>query len=64
MLSRLTIKASIAFFVIGFGLYLGHIYTRKQATASADVLAHRAGLDAPATPAAPDVPATPAPVAP
>ena len=25
VLSRLTIKASIAFFVISFGLYLGHI---------------------------------------
>ena len=38
VLSRLTIKASIAFFVISFGLYLGHIYPRKQAAASADVL--------------------------
>jgi len=64
VLSRLTIKASIAFFVISFGLYLGHIYTRKQAAASADVLPTVPVSTAPATPAAPDVPATPAPVAP
>lgn len=60
VLSRLTIKASIAFFVISLGLYLGHIYTRKHAAASADVLPTVPVATAPA----PVAPATPAPVTP
>ena len=60
VLSRLTIKASIAFFVISLGLYLGHIYLRKHAAASADALP----TVPVATTPAPAAPATPAPVTP
>ncbi|MFA5264031.1 MAG: preprotein translocase subunit SecG [Opitutaceae bacterium] len=34
VLSKATINLSIAFFVLGFALYLGHIYMRKSANAS------------------------------
>jgi preprotein translocase subunit SecG len=34
VLSRTTIYLSIAFFVLSFGLYLGHIHMRKAATQS------------------------------
>lgn len=38
VLSKATINAAIAFFVLSFGLYLGHIYQRAHATQSADAL--------------------------
>ncbi len=56
VLSGLTIKAAVAFFVLSFGLYLGHIYQRKHGAVAQDV------LPTIAAPAAP-VSATPAPVA-
>lgn len=38
VLSNLTIYSAVAFFVIGFALYLGRIYERNHATASGDAL--------------------------
>ena len=38
LLSNATINAAIAFFVLSFGLYLGHIYQRTHATQNADAL--------------------------
>lgn len=57
VLTGATIKASIAFFVLSFGLYLGHIYQHKHQMNSGDKLP---AITAPA--AAPAV-ATPAPEA-
>ena len=57
VLSKATINAAIAFFVLSFVLYLGHIYVRKHAVASGDA------LPTIAAPAAKKV-TTPAPVAP
>lgn len=54
VLSGLTIKAAVAFFVLSFGLYLGHIYQRKHGNAAQDALPN---ITAPAAPAA----ATPTP---
>lgn len=60
VLSRATINASIAFFILSFALYLGHIYQRKQAAATGGSLPN---ITVPAaTPAA--APTTPAPAAP
>ena len=56
VLSKATINAAIAFFVLSFVLYLGHIYVRKHATATGDALP---SIAAPAS-----RPAIPAPVAP
>lgn len=58
VLSKATINAAIAFFVLSFLLYLGQIYVRKHAVSSGDALP---SIAAPATakPAA-----TPAPAAP
>ena len=39
VLSKATINAAIAFFVLSFGLYLGHIYQRTHAAKNADALA-------------------------
>ena len=50
VLSGATIKASIAFFVLSFVLYLGHIYQRKHAVASGSVLPS-ISTGAPAVPA-------------
>ncbi len=64
VLSKATINASIAFFVLSFALYLGHIYQRKHAAPSGGALP---AIAAPAvTPAAvPAVPeAIPTPVLP
>lgn len=36
ILSKATINAAIAFFVLSFALYLGHIYQRTHATAAAN----------------------------
>lgn len=36
MLSKLTINVTIAFFVLSFALYLGHIYQRSHMTAEND----------------------------
>jgi preprotein translocase subunit SecG len=70
VLSRSTIYASIIFFVLTFGLYLGRIYERKQAAHAAgsalpDIVAPATPVSAPSTipltvPAAPSV-TTPAP---
>jgi preprotein translocase subunit SecG len=59
VLSRATINASIAFFILSFALYLGHIYQRKQAAATGGSLPT---ITVPAAPVA--APATPAPAAP
>ena len=55
VLSKATIYAAVAFFVIAFSLYLGRIYERKHATAAASN-----SLPTIAVPAAP----APAPTAP
>jgi preprotein translocase subunit SecG len=54
VLSGLTIKAAVVFFVLSFALYLGYIYQRTHGSASNDALP---AITAPATPA----PATSAP---
>jgi len=55
VLSKTTINLAIAFFVLSFVLYLGHIYQRKHAVASGDALPT---ISAPAaTPAAVPAPA-------
>jgi preprotein translocase subunit SecG len=68
VLSKSTINASIAFFVLAFVLYLGHVYERNHVKVSGDTLpaiSVPAALPAaaPATPAAPADAAT-TPVAP
>jgi preprotein translocase subunit SecG len=68
VLSKSTINASIAFFVLAFVLYLGHVYERNHVKVSGDALpaiSVPAALPAaaPATPAAPADAAT-TPVAP
>lgn len=47
VLTKATINAAIAFFVLSFALYLGHIYQRKHAAASGEALPT---IAAPATP--------------
>jgi len=54
VLSKATINAAIAFFVLSFVLYLGHIYVRKHAAATGDALP---SIAAPAHPAATPAPA-------
>lgn len=56
VLSKLTINASIAFFVLAFALYLGRIYQRTHANPAGDALPT---IAAPTTPT--PAPATPAP---
>ena len=53
VLSKATINASIAFFVLSFGLYLVHVYQRNHVVETGSAL--------PKVPAALAVPATPAP---
>lgn len=60
VLSGLTIKAAIAFFVLSFGLYLGHIYQRTHRIANADALPSIVAPAAPAS-ASPAPASTPAP---
>jgi preprotein translocase subunit SecG len=60
VLTKATINAAIAFFVISFVLYLAHIYQSKHHTAADSKLPT---VIAPATLPAPQ-PATPAPVEP
>jgi preprotein translocase subunit SecG len=60
VLSRATINASIAFFILSFALYLGHIYQRKQAAATGGSLPT---ITVPAATPAP-ASAAPAPAAP
>jgi preprotein translocase subunit SecG len=62
VLSKATINATIAFFVLSFGLYLGHIYQRTHATKNADALPTIVVPPAATTPA-PEAtaPAAPAP---
>lgn len=57
VLSKATINAAIAFFVLSFVLYLGRIYVRKHAVATGDALP---SISAPAKLPSP----TPAPAAP
>lgn len=58
VLSKTTINLSIAFFVLGFFLFLGHIYVRNHASAKGDLLPT---IAAPAAkPAATDAAKTPA----
>ncbi|MCX6943772.1 MAG: preprotein translocase subunit SecG [Opitutales bacterium] len=60
VLSKATINAAIAFFILSFVLYLGHIYQRKHAAAATGdalpTIAVPAAHPAPATPAAPAKP--------
>lgn len=60
VLSKATINAAIAFFVLSFVLYLGHIYARKHAVATGDALpsiaaptSHPVATPAPAAPKKP-----------
>jgi preprotein translocase subunit SecG len=67
VLSKATINLSIAFFVLGFGLYLGHIYMRKTANASQEALPTipvTAPAAAPATAPASKAPTAAVPLAP
>lgn len=67
VLSKATINGAIAFFVLSFLLYLGHIYQRGRPAAAGDALPTIEAPPAPATPAeaAAGAPLTlPAPVAP
>lgn len=65
VLSKATINASIAFFVLTFLLYLGWIYQLRHATKSGNALpviaAPAAAPAMPAMPAMPTLPASPAP---
>lgn len=71
VLSKATINASIAFFVLAFALYLGRIYQRAHATAGGDALptitapaaqpAATPAAPASTTPATNPAPTTPAP---
>lgn len=62
VLTKATINAAIAFFVLTFGLYLGHIYVSKHTKSTEGALPAIAVPAAPAatTPAAPAATATPA----
>ena len=61
VLSRATINASIAFFILSFALYLGHIYQRKHAATAGGSLPT---ITVPASAPAPVAPAPAAPKAP
>ena len=62
VLTRATIYAAVAFFVVAFAAYLGHIYVAKH---KAKVVEGLPTISAPANPAPEAAPApTPAPVAP
>ena len=66
VLSGLTIKATVVFFVLSFLLYLGYIYQRAHPTAGKSVLPNIAApatlpATTPAATSAATVPATPAP---
>lgn len=50
VLTKATINAAIVFFVLSFGLYLGHIHQRSQAGADGEALPE---INAPATVPAP-----------
>lgn len=61
VLSKSTINAAIAFFVISFGLYLAQVYQHKHAGANnADRLPSITAAPVAATPEAPTQPAAPA----
>lgn len=63
VLTRATIYAAVAFFVIAFGAYLGHIYVAKHKTKAIEGLP---AISAPANPAPEATPVTvpaPAPAA-
>jgi preprotein translocase subunit SecG len=63
VLSKATINAAIAFFVLAFALYLGRIYQRTHVSAGGEGLPTIAAPAAvkPATPAPMTAPAVPAP---
>ena len=61
VLTKATINASIAFFVLSFLLYLGHIYQHKHATKVDGALPTIAPAVAPATTTPAPEAATPAP---
>ena len=64
VLTKLTINAAILFFVLTFGLYLGHIYVSKHTKSTEGQLPVITAPAKPATPAAaaaPAVEAAPAP---
>jgi preprotein translocase subunit SecG len=66
VLTKMTINLTIAFFVLSFGLYLGHIYQRKHAQTNEGALPTITvpAAPAPSTSTAPIVPpatSTPAP---
>ena len=63
VLTRATIYAAVTFFVLGFVLYLGHIYTVKNAGKHESHLPSVPASVAPALPSA-AAPAAPAPEAP
>jgi preprotein translocase subunit SecG len=64
VLSKATIYAAIAFFVIAFSLYLGRIYERKHATAAANNALPTIGVPAAPAPAPASAPlAAPVPTA-
>jgi preprotein translocase subunit SecG len=61
VLSKATINASIAFFILAFAVYLGRIHQQKHGLAQSDALP---AITAPAVPAAPaSAPASPTPAA-
>lgn len=62
VLSKATINASIAFFVLSFALYLGHIYQRKHQAAAAGNALPTIAAPAAVKPAPAPVTAVPAPV--
>ena len=57
VLTRATIVSAVAFFVLSFTLYLGHLYVRKHSRIDDAALPEAPALSAPAEPA----PAQPAP---
>jgi preprotein translocase subunit SecG len=60
VLTKATINAAIAFFVLTFGLYLGHIYVSKHAKNTGGALPV---IPVPAAPAVPEASTTSDPVA-
>lgn len=64
VLSKATINASIAFFVLSFLVYLGHVYQHKHSTSTGGALPNIPVTTLPAAPAAAPAPSatTPAPV--
>jgi preprotein translocase subunit SecG len=64
VLGKATINASIAFFVLSFAIYLGHVYQHKHAGAAEGALPNLSGPTLPGNPPAAPSNAAPAPGAP